>query len=122
MTNSKPAAPKSTAPAKKAATNPDTYRLSESVDGIKDGMSNSQMLAALATRGALAPTSIKQFSNCGDELQVSDVLTELQKVGSEVSSGNLERVERLLVNQAITLDTLFHNLLQRAGRQAGRSI
>jgi len=75
------------------------------------------MLAAMATRGALAPANIKQFSSCGDDLQVSDVLTELQKAGGEVSGGNLGRVEKLLVNQVITLDTLFHNLLQRAGSQ-----
>lgn len=45
---------------------------------------------------------------------VTDLLNEMRKAGDEVSDGSTERLERMLVSQALVLDEIFNNLAQRS--------
>lgn len=42
---------------------------------------------------------------------------ELRKAGEEVAGGDMSRVEKMLMHQALTLDVIFNNLAQRSHRQ-----
>ena len=86
-------------------------------NGIEAGMSSSQMFAALSSRGGLAAALIPRYITGNDGVDSGDVLIELQKAGDEVNTGNLNRMERVLVNQALTLDVMFNDLAQRAKNQ-----
>ncbi|NYT79870.1 hypothetical protein H0A71_23215 [Alcaligenaceae bacterium] len=96
----------------KKPTNPDTYKVTEE-DGIKADMNRSQQLAVLATSSALSASTVKLYAGGGDDLEVSDLMHQMKKAGREINDGKLERVERMLVNQAIALDSMFNNLAQR---------
>ena len=50
-------------------------------------------------------------------MEVPDLVTEMRKAGDEVVEGNMGRVERMLANQAMTLDAIFNDMAQRSGRQ-----
>ena len=100
-----PAAP----PIKKR--NPDAFEILKSED------TQSQALAKLATNSVLSAVTLKRYSNAGDDLEVADLVTEMRKAGGEVVAGDMGRVERMLVNQAITLDAIFNNMAQRSGKQ-----
>jgi hypothetical protein len=86
------------------------------INGLSKGMTHSQKVAALATRSTLAAMTIQKFGGVGGAEEL-DIIFELQKAGNEVVGGNLGRVERMLVNQAITLDNIFNNLAQRSHKQ-----
>ena len=73
--------------------------------------------AALSTRSALTATTYKAFADCGDKLEISDLVGELRKAGEEVASGNMSRVEKMLTHQALTLDAIFNNMAQRSQKQ-----
>lgn len=106
-----------TLPAVKNAAALDTIQLSEGVDGVTRDMTNAQMMAAIVTRSALAGATLKAFSGCAvDRIGVTDLIGELRKAGAEVVGGDLGRVERMLVNQAITLDAVFNQLALRASK------
>lgn len=77
----------------------------------------SQKMARMITGPVLPAVTLKQFSGAGDALDVCDLITEMKKAGDEAVSGDLGRAERMLANQLLTLDVLFNNLAQRAGRQ-----
>ena len=99
---------KATSPAKR---NPDAFEILKSED------TQSQALAKLATNSVLSAVTLKRYSNAGDDLEVADLVTEMRKAGGEVVAGDMGRVERMLVNQAITLDAIFNNMAQRSGKQ-----
>ena len=99
---------KATSPAK---SDPNAFKVVESKD------TTSQTLAKLVTGGVLSAVTLKQFSGAGEDLEVSDLVDEMKKAGDEAVAGDLGRVERMLVNQMLTLDQLFNNLAQRSGRQ-----
>ena len=92
---------KATSPAKR---NPDAFEILKSED------TQSQALAKLATNSVLSAVTLKRYSNAGDDLEVADLVTEMRKAGGEVVAGDMGRVERMLVNQAITLDAIFNNM------------
>lgn len=100
--------PKATSPAK---SDPNAFKVVESKD------TRSQTLAKMVTGGVLSATTLKQYSGAGDDLEVSDLVTEMKKAGDEAVAGDMKRVERMLANQMLTLDMLFNNLAQRSGRQ-----
>lgn len=77
----------------------------------------SNALAKLATTSALSAFTLKQYVGCGDELEITDLLAAMKKAGDDAVAGDLSRVERMLANQMLTLDVLFDNLAQRAGKQ-----
>ena len=101
-------ATKATSPAKR---NPDAFEV------VKSGDTTSQALAKLATTSVLSAVTLKRYSGAGDALEVPDLVTEMRKAGDEVVEGNMGRVERMLANQAMTLDAIFNDMAQRSGRQ-----
>jgi len=100
--------------AAKKAGDANTYRITEGTLGVDSSMSNSQILAILATKSALSATTAQLYLASGDDLHVSDLLHEMKKAGQEVNDGKLARAEQMLVSQAIVLDAMFNNLAQRA--------
>ena len=80
-------------------------------------VTTSNALAKLATTSALSEFTLKQYAGCGDELDVVDLIAAMRNAGDEAVAGDLNRVERMLANQMLTLDVLFDNLAQRAGKQ-----
>ena len=97
-----------TPPAKR---DPNTFEVVASKD------TTSQALAKLATTSFLSAVTLKRYSGAGDALEVPDLVTEMRKAGDEVVDGNMGRVERMLANQAMTLDAIFNDMAQRSGRQ-----
>lgn len=86
--------------------------------GVLDGTeTTSQALARLIANSSSAAHTVRQFARTSDNLDVLDLVTELRRAGDEAVAGNLDRFERALASQALTLDVLFHDLMQRAGRQ-----
>ena len=82
-----------------------------------EGVTTSTALANLATTSALSAFTLKQYAGCGDELEITDLVDAMKRAGDLAVAGDLSRVERTLVNQMLTLDVLFDNLAQRAGKQ-----
>ena len=104
--------------AKKApAATPSTELQAYAIDGITKGMTTSQNMAVLATRSTLAAFTVKAYSGVAKDTDEADIITELQKAGNEVVGGDMGRVEKMLVNQAIILDNIFNNMAQRSAKQ-----
>ena len=98
--------------AKQAPANSNkTFKVEESSD------TTSQSLAKMATTSVLSALTLQSYAGGGDALEVSDLVTEMKKAGNEAVAGDLGRVERMLVNQAITLDAIFNNMAQRSCKQ-----
>ena len=104
----KKSSPKTAPPAKR---NPNAFEV------VEDGSTTSQALAKLATTSVLSAVTLKRYSGAGDALEVPDLVIEMRKAGDEVVDGNMGRVERMLANQAMTLDAIFNDMAQRSGRQ-----
>jgi hypothetical protein len=100
-----------------AKTDPNKYQIKAEEWGFTKGDTDSQVMAALSTRSALTATTYKAFAGGGEALEVTDLMGELRKAGEEVSGGDMSRVEKMLVHQALTLDTIFNNMAQRSHRQ-----
>ena len=98
-------------PSPPAKRNPDAFEILKSED------TQSQALAKLATNSVLSAVTLKRYSNAGDDLEVPDLVAEMRKAGDEIVEGNMGRVERMLANQAMTLDAIFNDMAQRSGRQ-----
>jgi hypothetical protein len=103
--------------AKPAKSNPNVLQVKDGKNGISKDMTKSQILAALTSRSYLTAPALKAYSGYSKELEVSDMVDEMRKAGDEVVSGDLDRVERMLMNQAMILDTIFANLAERSTRQ-----
>ena len=110
-----PAAKKAT-PAK-PPPDPNTIRVSEGENGIRKDMSESQIKAKLTTNSHLTTHALKAYAGFGADLDVTDLMDEMRIAGGEVVAGNLGRVERMLTNQAMVLDSIFANLAERSTRQ-----
>lgn len=100
-----------TAPATPAKRNPDAFEVVASKD------TTSQALAKLATNSVLSAVTLKRYSGAGDALELPDLVAEMRRAGDEVVDGDMGRVERMLANQAMTLDAIFNDMAQRCGRQ-----
>lgn len=96
-------------PTKKS--DPDAFKVAKSKDNT------SQTLAKFATTSVLTAVTLKTFVGGGDDLEMSDLVAEMKKAGDEAVAGELGRVERMLANQAMTLDAIFNNMAQRSFRQ-----
>jgi hypothetical protein len=109
MVTKKPA--EQTAPATPPAkSDPNAFKV-----GIKE--TTSQALAKLATTSALSAVTLKSYSGAGDAMDLSDLVAAMDKAGNEVVNGSMGRLERILTNQALTLDAVFQCLAQRSIRQ-----
>jgi hypothetical protein len=98
-------------------TDPNTFQVSDSTFGITKEMTESQMLAALTTRSLMSPSTLKAYGGCGNMVELTDLSDALDKAGSDVVSGDMSRIERMLVHQAITLDAIFNNMALRSKNQ-----
>jgi hypothetical protein len=94
---------------------PNTFKVTDGVNGFKKDMSTSQLMAIAATDTYLCATTLKQFSGGGEKLGITELIGEMQTAANEVCGGNLARVEKMLVNQALTLDAIFNNMAQKSG-------
>ena len=110
MVEKKTTAKKSPA-ATSAKRNPEAFEVVKSTD------TTSQALAKLVTTSVLSAVTLKQYSGVVDALEVPDLVVEMRKAGDEVVDGNMGRIERMLTNQAMTLDAIFNDMAQRSGRQ-----
>ena len=100
-----------------AKADPNKYQIKAEEWGFTKGATDSQVMAALSTRSALTATTYKAFAGGGDSLEVSDLMGELRKAGEEVAGGNMNRIEKMLTHQALTLDAIFNNMAQRSHKQ-----
>lgn len=106
------------APTAKNLNNPNVLQVSEGVEGITSGMGDAEIMARIATRGHMTAHAMRAYSGFDKEtLTVTAMNAELRANGDAVVGGDLGRVERMLVAQAITLDTIFANLAERSTRQ-----
>ena len=110
-------AKKSAKPAAGKASNPDTLKVQDGVEGVIAGMSDSQVIATVVTRSGLSASTLKAYSSAGDTLELTDLMTELVKAGDEVVAGDMGRMERMLTHQAITLNVMFNTLAKRSSSQ-----
>lgn len=102
----------------KKPEDPSVLKIHEGLEGITKGMDDSDTAARLATRGYMTAHAMRAYAGFSkDMMSVSSVDNELRANGDAVVSGDLGRVERMMVAQAITLDTIFANLAERASRQ-----
>ena len=105
------------ATSKSKSTPPTVVLKGAAIDGVDKGMTPSQMTAALATRSTLGAFTIKAYAGIADQTDEFDFIVELQKAGAEVVGGDMGRIEKMLVTQAVTLDNIFNNMAQRAAKQ-----
>jgi hypothetical protein len=94
-----------------------TFQVRDGEHGVRKGMTRSQLMATLTSGSYLGAVSLKAFSGCGSELAVTDMFDAVKTAGDEAVAGNLSRVERVLMNQVLTLDSIFNNLAERSTRQ-----
>ena len=102
---------------KTAPVTPPAKRDPNAFEVVKSKDTTSQALAKLATTSTLSAVTLKSYSGAGDALDVADLVPEMLKAGDKVVDGDLSLVERMLVNQAITLDAIFNNMAQRSHKQ-----
>jgi hypothetical protein len=108
------AAKKSAAP--KSST--DILEVSEGTEGITNGMSTSEIAARMATRSYLTSHAMCSYSGfTSDVMTVTSLDTEMRASADVVAAGDLGMLERMLAKQAITMDTMFASLAERANRQ-----
>lgn len=116
MMATKKAAAKPATPKKPA--DPNVLQVHEGLEGITKPMNDSEIAARLATRSYMTAHAHRAYAGFSKEMvSVADIDSELRANGDAVVAGDLGRVERMLVAQAITLDTIFANLAERASRQ-----
>lgn len=100
----------------KVASDEQTLQIHAEDYGLTKEMSQSQVKASLAG-AVIGGAAQKAYSCFHNQIELSDLLIEMRKAGDEAVKGDLGRVERMLMNQALTLDTIFNNLAERASRQ-----
>ena len=103
--------------AKKAPAATSAKRNPEAFEVVASKDTTSQAMAKLVTTSVLSAVTLKRYSGAGDALEMPDLVDEMRKAGDEVVGGNMGRVERMLTNQAMTLDAIFNDMAQRSGRQ-----
>ena len=86
-------------------------------DLLEGAETPSQQLARLVTQSSGAASTVKRYTETDHSLDSLDLLVELRQAGDEAVAGELDRYERMRASQALTLDSMFHNLAERAGRQ-----
>ena len=103
--------------AKKALAATPAKRKPDAFEVVASKDTTSQALAKLATTSVLSAVTLKRYTGAGDTLEMPDLVDEMRKAGDEVVDGNMGRVERMLTNQAMTLDAIFNNMAQRSYSQ-----
>lgn len=102
-------------PAPKNVDDPNDYHAVIGEHGISNDMSSSQLRAILAVRTPmLASITLKAYALFGDGLGITELSHEMEKAGNEVVSGDMGQIERMLVNQSMTLNAIFNQLALKA--------
>jgi hypothetical protein len=84
---------------------------------------SSSTLRAHGCGGSSTAVTAQRFSEPDwGELDLTAVAEELSRQVSSVVNGDLRRVEAMLISQAHTLETLFHELARRAGLNMGGNL
>lgn len=83
----------------------------------KSEETKSQALARAATDGTINALTLQAFADCGDELDSADLVAAMKRAGDEATAGDLQRTERMLATQLLTLDAMFNHLARRAASQ-----
>lgn len=81
------------------------------------GETTSASLAKMLTASALSAVSMHQFAGSEGYVEFDDLMNAMRRAGDEAVAGDLNRVERMLASQMLTLDVIFAVLAQRAGKQ-----
>ena len=92
-------------------SDPNAFKVEKGTD------TTSQALAKLATTSVLSTITMKRYLGGGDTLEMPDLVVEMRRAGDEVVNGEMGRVERMLANQAMTLDAIFNDMAQRSRSQ-----
>lgn len=78
---------------------------------------DSKNCAVLAARSpVLMAQAIDAYSGLHGRMEIADLVDELKGLGKEIADGDMTRIEKMLANQAILLDTLFANMMCRANQ------
>lgn len=99
-----------------AKSDPGTLQLQGDDLGLTKDMTQSQLLVGVIGKGVMAAQVTKAYANVGDDMTIGDLMIDMRNSGDDVVGGDLGRMERMLTQQAITLDTLFNNLALKANR------
>ena len=100
------------------ATSPEILKVDNGENSLTKDMTQSQIYAALSARSYLTAHVLRDYSGTPDgTIKASDMATELMLAGNEVVNGDLDRIERTLTSQFLTLDAIFANLAERSKRQ-----
>lgn len=82
--------------------------------GLTEDMTQSQLLVGVIGKGLMAAQVTKAYANVGPDMTIGDLMVDMKAAGDDVVCGELGRMERMLTQQAITLDTLFSHLALKA--------
>ena len=105
------------ATAKKAPAATPAKRNPDAIEVVASTDTTSQAVAKLATTSVLSAATLKRYVGAGDTLEMPDLVAEMRKAGDEVVGGNMDRLERMLTNQAMILNAIFNNMAQRSHSQ-----
>ena len=75
---------------------------------------NTTVARAILRPGVQAAVTVKDYSNVSKELTLPCLIEALSEQIKAVDDGDMARAEGMLVAQAHSLDSIFHNLAQRA--------
>ena len=99
-------------------TPPEILNVDHGDNSLPKDMTQSQIYAALSARSYLTAHVLRDYSGTPEgTIKASDMATELMLAGNEVVNGDLDRIERTLTSQFLTLDAIFANLAERSKRQ-----
>lgn len=98
--------------------------LKQAVEGEKSDEKNALDILTKDGLFSEAVNSVVQynFSDAFGKRNVGLIHEHLKIEGKKVNNGNLESVERMLIVQAHTLDTIFNNLATRASGQSNLDV
>jgi hypothetical protein len=84
------------------------------------GTDPAKLLAQAALRPSVrAAVTTRTFSKQLGELDLTALVDELASQAKNITNGDLQRTEAMLIAQAHTLDAIFHELAQRAASNMG---
>ena len=88
---------------------------------LKPDQKRDRQLTDLVAEGIVGnATAAVDYSQVLGELSLNDMLASLRNLGETVSAGDMSSLERVLVAQALSLNTMFAELSRRAAANLGR--
>jgi hypothetical protein len=88
---------------------------------LKPDKKRDRQLSDLVVEGVVGnAVAAVDYSSVLGELSLNDMLASLRSLGETVSAGDMSSLERVLVAQALSLNTMFAELSRRAAVNMGR--